>query len=90
MRYPLPPLLDLLFSTHSCYCLLFIYLGGGTKADIFARAHGILNLIQNGVCHRAVGKNVPAGFVLLFSPSLIKTFILEELTYEEKLLLNRR
>ena len=50
----MPAPVGLLLSPQSCYSLLFKYLWSGTMAEIFAIARGVINMIQNGVCCRAI------------------------------------
>ena len=52
----MPARLGLLLSPQSCYSLLFKYLWSGTMAEIFAIARGVINMIQNGGCRRAIRK----------------------------------
>ena len=48
----MPAPLGLLLSPQSCCSLLFKYLWSGTMAEIFAIVGGVINMIQNSVCHR--------------------------------------
>ena len=50
----MPASLGLLLSPQSCYSLLFNHLWGGTMTEIFAKVRGVINMIQNGVCRRAI------------------------------------
>ena len=52
----MPAPLGLLLSPQSCYSLLFKYLWSCTMAEIFAIVRGPINMIQNGVCRRAILK----------------------------------
>lgn len=52
----MPAPLGLLLSPQSCYSLLFKYMWSGTMAEIFAIARGVINMIQNGGCRRAIRK----------------------------------
>ena len=52
----MPVPLGLLLSPQSCYSLPFKYLWSGTMAEIFAIARGVINMIQNGGCRRAIRK----------------------------------
>ena len=52
----MPAPLGLLLSPQSCCSLLFKYLWSGTMAEIFAIVRGPINMIQNGVCRRAILK----------------------------------
>ena len=52
----MPARLGLLLSPQSCYSLLFKYLWSGTMAEIFAIVRGVMHIIQNGVCRRAILK----------------------------------
>ena len=49
-----PPQLRLSLSPISCFCLVLQYVGGNTKAEIFARIHEVFNIIQNDVSPQAV------------------------------------
>lgn len=52
----MPAPLGLLLSPQSCYSLLFKYMWSGTMAEIFAIVRGVINMIQNGGCRRAIRK----------------------------------
>ena len=52
----MPAPLGLLLSPQSSYSLLFKYMWSGTIAEIFAIARGVINMIQNGGCRRAILK----------------------------------
>ena len=65
----MPAPLGLLLSPRSCYSLLFKYLCGCTVAEIFAIVRGVINMIQSGVCRRAILKR-SNWFSLHFVPLL--------------------